>query len=397
MAALFLAPLYILVNLYIMRWLVLWMGACHRILQSRAARCLVIAVYAALATAMLTGFLIRIEPLRRILKTIGFFWLGCFAYTLQMVILFDLARIALRHSRWKDALTGNHWFAVIGGIALFLILAVSVYGIFHARNIKVKEYTIEISQEKVLEEPLRIALVADLHLGYSVGERHVKNLVEEINSQDVDLVCIAGDIFDNEYEAIANPDRVAEILSGIKSRYGVYACWGNHDVSEKILAGFTFRSAEAVERDPRFEVFLTNAGIHLLEDEVIEIDNRFYLAGRKDPDKADKEKENRLSPEELLEGLKPELPVFVMDHQPDELEKLEQAGVCVDLSGHTHAGQMFPGNLFVRLRWENPVGAMKKGDMWSCVTSGAGVWGPAMRIGTDSEIMIINIKETERI
>ena len=117
-----------------MRWLVLWMGACHRILQSRAARCLVIAVYAALATAMLTGFLIRIEPLRRILKTIGFFWLGCFAYTLQMVILFDLARIALRHSRWKDALTGNHWFAVIGGIALFLILAVSVYGIFHARN-----------------------------------------------------------------------------------------------------------------------------------------------------------------------------------------------------------------------------------------------------------------------
>ena len=391
MAALFLAPLYILVNLYIMRWLVLWMGACHRILQSRAARCLVIAVYAALATAMLTGFLIRIEPLRRILKTIGFFWLGCFAYTLQMVILFDLARIALRHSRWKDALTGNHWFAVIGGIALFLILAVSVYGIFHARNIKVKEYTIEISQEKVLEEPLRIALVADLHLGYSVGERHVKNLVEEINSQDVDLVCIAGDIFDNEYEAIANPDRVAEILSGIKSRYGVYACWGNHDVSEKILAGFTFRSAEAVERDSRFEVFLENAGIHLLEDEVIEIDNRFYLAGRKDPDKADKEKENRLSPEELLEGLKPELPVFVMDHQPDELEKLEQAGVCVDLSGHTHAGQMFPGNLIMPLIWDNPCGCLQVGGMYSVVTSGLGVWGPDMRVGTKSEIVRITV------
>ncbi len=397
MTALFLAPIYILVNLYIMRWLVLWMGACHRILQSRGARFVVIAVYAALATAMLTGFLVRTEPLRRVLKTIGFFWLGCFAYTLQMVLLLDLARFALRRSAWRGALAGSRWFAVIGGIALCMILLVSAYGIFHARAIKVKEYTIEISGDKVLGDPLRIALVADLHLGYSVGERHMRNMVENINAQDVDLVCIAGDIFDNEYEAIANPDRVAEILKGIKSRYGVYACWGNHDVSEKILAGFTFCSDKAVERDPRFEGFLKKAGIQILEDKVIQIGGRFYLAGRKDPDKAKKEKESRLAPGKLLEGLNPELPIIVMDHQPDELDELAQAGVSVDLSGHTHDGQMFPANLLVRLRWKNPAGVMKIGEMWSCVTSGAGVWGPAMRVGTDSEILIINVKGTERI
>ena len=98
-----------------------------------------------------------------------------------------------------------------------------------------------------------------------------------------------------------------------------------------------------------------------------------------------------------MEGLNPELPIIVMDHQPDELDELAQAGVSVDLSGHTHDGQMFPANLLVRLRWKNPAGVMKIGEMWSCVTSGAGVWGPAMRVGTDSEILIINVKGTERI
>ena len=391
MAAVFLAPLYILVNLYIIRWLLLWMGACHRIFQSQGARGLAILIYCVLATAMLTGFLIHREPYRRILKTIGFFWLGSFAYTLQMVVLFDLARFTLRHSRWRGALTGNRWFAAIGGLALFCIIAVSLYGIIHARNIKVKEYHISLSAPAAWEEPLKVALVADLHLGYSVGERHVKNLVEKLNRENVDLVCIAGDIFDNEYEAIANPREIAGILKGIKSRYGVYACWGNHDVNEKILAGFTFRSDEALKEDQRFREFLEKAGIRLLEDEWVEIDGLFYLAGRKDPDKAEKEGQKRLSPEALLSDLEKDLPVLVMDHQPDELEELEKAGAAVDLSGHTHNGQVFPANLFMGLRWENPAGIMKKGSMWSCVTSGAGVWGPAMRVGSDSEIMILNL------
>ena len=84
-------------------------------------------------------------------------------------------------------------------------------------------------------------------------------------------------------------------------------------------------------------------------------------------------------------------PVLVMDNQPKQLQELADAGADIDLSGHTHDGQVFPGNLLLRLFWENPCGILKKGEMYSCVTSGIGVWGPAMRVGTDSEILMLHL------
>ena len=85
-------------------------------------------------------------------------------------------------------------------------------------------------------------------------------------------------------------------------------------------------------------------------------------------------------------------PVFVLDHQPKQLKELTEAGADVDLSGHTHDGQLFPGNLLIQPLWENACGILKIGNMTSCVTSGVGVWGPAMRVGTDSEIMVLHVK-----
>ena len=76
----------------------------------------------------------------------------------------------------------------------------------------------------------------------------------------------------------------------------------------------------------------------------------------------------------------------------DMLEELAAAGADLDLSGHTHNGQLFPGNVLIRLFWENPAGILQVGNMTSCVTQGAGVWGPAMRVGTDSEVMLLRVK-----
>ncbi len=80
------------------------------------------------------------------------------------------------------------------------------------------------------------------------------------------------------------------------------------------------------------------------------------------------------------------LPVLVIDHEPGELQELADAGVDADLCGHTHDGQLFPGNLTIKLMWENACGYLKKGDMHSIVTSGVGLFGPNMRVGTKSEI-----------
>lgn len=106
---------------------------------------------------------------------------------------------------------------------------------------------------------------------------------------------------------------------------------------------------------------------------------------------AKKEQLPRKTFAEITEPLDPSLPIIVMDHQPGELSEASDAGVDLDLSGHTHDGQMFPANLVVHFLWENACGVLKKGDMTSIVTSGAGVWGPAMRVGTNNEVVIANV------
>ena len=216
-------------------------------------------------------------------------------------------------------------------------------------------------------------------------------MVKKINKLNPDLVCIAGDIFDNDYDALDNPEKLEEILKGIKSKYGVYACYGNHDIEEKILAGFTFETKEKKEIDPSMDEFLKKADIKLLSDDVEYINKEFYLIGRIDYSTAQKSKA-RKSPEELTEGLDKSKPIFVIDHQPRELQELSDCGVDLDMCGHTHDGQLFPGNILTKLTWENGCGYLKKGDMHSVVTSGLGVWGPDMRVGTKSEITEINIK-----
>lgn len=400
MIALFLAPIYLFFNFYILRWLFTWAAVCHRNLASGYFRFLVAFVYLFLTVSPLSGFIITYKPWHRFLKVLGNYWLGTFFYILFTVLIFDFLRritylpflfsfryIAMLHSTRKSLL-------IAGFCVMFLICCSSIYGILHAKRIYLREYPITL--ETAYEQPdLKIALVADLHLGYSTTESQIQRMADLINSQTPDLVCIAGDIFDNDFDAIKNPQSVASILAGLKSRYGVYACYGNHDVSEKILAGFTFSQNKPLPEDPRFCEFLTDAGIRLLEDETVLIDDRFYLTGRKDKSKAQKEGDSRLSFSQLTEELNPDLPLIVMDHQPNELAEAAAAGVDLDLSGHTHDGQIFPGNLIMKFLWENPCGILKKEAMYSVVTSGVGVWGPAMRIGTDSEVVILNVKFRE--
>ena len=188
-----------------------------------------------------------------------------------------------------------------------------------------------------------------------------------------------------------NPDRIAKTLAGIKSRYGSFGVFGNHDVTERLLGGFSVASQAKEMRDPRFEEFAKKAKIRILDDEVMLIDDAFYLVGRKDAQKPGDGTKNRIEPEVILSGLDKAKPIIVLEHQPKQLKELETSGADMQLCGHTHDGQMFPGNLTVKLMWENACGYLKKGNLHSIVTSGVGVWGPAMRVGIDCEICPITI------
>lgn len=396
MIALLLAPVYLVLNAYLARWLVRWMAACTHWFRNKWAVGCIMVFYAFVSLSPLTGFLVTQGPAHRFLKLLGNYWLGTLAYSLLTVLALDAARLIWKHT--KRGARGLHHprrvFAALGGLAILFVAGISAWGILHAQSVVLREEAVTVHKACAVAQggELRIALVSDLHLGYNVGAAQVQRVVEKINEAQPDVVVLAGDVFDNEYAAVREPDKIAALLRGIHSRFGVYACWGNHDVSEQLLAGFSFAAADPGAEDDAFRAFFRQAGVRLLEDESVLVGDAFYLVGRQDPQRQKKLGGERLSPAQLLAGLDMDKPVFVIDHQPRQLEELAAAGADLDLSGHTHNGQLFPGNILIRLFWKNPAGILQVGSMTSCVTQGAGVWGPAMRVGTDSEVMLLRVQ-----
>ena len=392
MTAFLLAPFYILVNVYVVRWMIRWMGACSHIFQSAVFRAVFIIFYILIASSLLTGFLInKPEFLHRILKNTGNYFLGTFLYIILVIVVVDLVRLILKYVFHARFLEFRSTFVITGFVCMALIILISVYGILHVGTIKVTPYEVTVNKKVKDMDSLKIVLLADTHFGYSINCRHAQKMVEKINAQDPDIVCIAGDIFDNDYDAISDPEGVCNALKSIKSRYGVYACWGNHDLDEPILAGFTFGGKKKDQADPRMEQLLRDDYIHLLTDEAELIDDKFYVVGRNDSSRTHKLGGQRLSPAQLTKDLDLDKPVIFIDHQPKQLQETADAGADLDLCGHTHDGQIFPGNLFIHLFWENSFGYLKKDKMHNIVTSVVGVWGPDMRVGTNCEICPITV------
>lgn len=392
MIALLISPFYVLVNFYIGWRMFQWMQSCHPVFHLTWLQICLTVLYILVATSPLTGFLIK-KPrlLHRFLKNIGNYFLGIFCYVLLTLLFTDMVRFLLIRILHLYFLNNNLVLILTGTVVILFLLGICSYGIIRSKTLTAAAYELEISKQNCSSDSLKIILLADLHLGYNVGTAQTIKIVEKINRQKPDLICIAGDIFDNEYEALDSPEDLIAVLSSLKARYGVYACWGNHDIHEPILAGFTFANKKNIFEDKRMRDFLNKAGIVLLEDSYKLIQNSFYIAGRRDQERSKKLNEPRLLPEEFMKEMHTEKPVIILDHQPKDLLEFSRLGADLHLSGHTHNGQMFPANLITRLAWKNAYGALKIGNMTSIVTSGAGVWGPGIRIGTKSEICTITL------
>jgi predicted MPP superfamily phosphohydrolase len=165
-------------------------------------------------------------------------------------------------------------------------------------------------------------------------------------------------------------------LGRLSAPLGVWAVTGNHEYIGGDLEEFSKR----VEAD----------GIRLLMDEAVLIADAFYVIGRKDRSAA-RRGEGRKPLGELTEGLDRGLPLIVADHQPFNLEEAEAAGVDLQVSGHTHNGQIWPGPLVIKGLYENGYGLLYKGKTAVVVTSGFGTWGPPLRLGTRAEIVFIEL------
>ena len=222
------------------------------------------------------------------------------------------------------------------------------------------------------ENNLKIVLVSDLHVGYIINKKKMRQYVDSINAQDADIVFIVGDLFDNAIEPVID-QKMYEELMDIKSRLGVYAVTGNH---------------EYIGSDKYAKVaYLKECGLIILEDSAVLVDERFYVVGRKD-----RIDNSRKPTAELVKKLDATKPIILLDHQPFNLGESVSAGIDLHLSGHTHDGQFFPINLITKAIYEVSAGYKLKSNTHIYVTSGLGIWGPPVRIGTKSEFVVINVR-----
>jgi len=316
------------------------------------------------------------------LQQIGSYWIAVFIYLLLLLILFDLLRLGLFLFH-RNVLTPRFTAKGIGA-ALCLCFIIITYGAFHARSIHTVQYRIRLAGQG---DSLRIALISDLHIGPSVEKKHIAKVVNVINHAEPDIVCIAGDIFDGHLDTVRDLPGIAEEFRRLQPPLGIYACLGNHDVDRMFPPG---------GGTERIEAFLRGAGITLLQDEFAAIGGNMYIAGRRDARPIGM-KAQRKTAAELCSAIISETPrtLIVLDHQPTQFAKIEAAGADLVLCGHTHRGQLFPANLITksmyRIMGASHYGYWQGNALQAVITSGAGYWGPPLRVGTNSEVAVIDI------
>jgi predicted MPP superfamily phosphohydrolase len=258
-----------------------------------------------------------------------------------------------------------------------LILALTSYGTVHAHTITDRSYNLTVTGPASGLDDLDIALISDTHLGYILSADFFRRVVERVNDLRPDVVLMAGDIFDGDYDALADPDAVRDLLGNISAPAGLYACLGNHD------------SGPGAER---MVELLESAGVHVLRDEAIVVQNRFVVAGRRDSSPIGRTDDIPRQPLPAWTDEARDLPVIVLDHQPSNIGEY---GDPVDLivSGHTHDGQIFPGNLIVHALFDAAYGYYRASPTSPQVitTSGVGTWGPPLRIASNSEVVHIHL------
>lgn len=298
------------------------------------------------------------EELSRMMFRIGAVWMVFLLYMVLLLAVFDIAGIFI------PVLKPSLWYA------LPLTCGLLLYGYINYRHPKVEH--LELSLENKSDgKGIRIAAISDIHLGHGTGVADLKKYVELINGQRPDLILIAGDLIDNSVKPLLRAP-FAEVLSTLQAPLGIYMVPGNHEYISGMEA-----SAEFLKKTP----------IRLLQDSIVALPGGIQLVGRDD-----RSNRRRKPLAELLESVDKERPVIVLDHQPYRLAEADSLGVDLQISGHTHHGQIWPFSLLTERLYEQSYGYRKWPHAHIWVSSGLSLWGPPFRIGTNSDMAVIELK-----
>lgn len=376
-AFLLVISIYALANFYIVKRIYPAVNFIENPIYSKGFLAIYIILAIILAGRFLCSFMNINKTIKKTINIISSYFMGIFVYMFLFLVIGDILVLISILTRITSLNYINEIRPFISIISILIALILSIIAIFNAKE--TNEVFYSISTNKELKEKIKITFISDVHLGAVGSEKRLKTIVEKINSQNSDVVLIAGDFFDTDFSTINNPDKAIELLKNIKSKYGVYACLGNHD------AGKTF---------DEMNDFLKKSNIRLLNDEFVEIDNKFIVFGRLDASPIGVQGNLKRN---LLKNLnfnnKNKLPVIVMEHNPMRINEYN-GDIDLIVAGHTHKGQIWPGNIITSKMYAVDYGYYRKDEdsPQVVVSSGAGIWGMPMRLGSKCEIVNINLK-----
>lgn len=372
--------LYLLINSYI------FLRGWQALEGLRKIRIVYTVVFCIAAGSFLPAFMLKRDfdsVAVEVLWNIASLWLAAMLYLFLTVLLIDLFRLLFRfigqpiRSWIGNYRSVKHWTFTFVSIGVLLLLSI---GYIYATRPRVVEYELTFNADVEKPRLMNVVVVGDLHLGYVYGYDQLQRWVSSINGLSPDLILMVGDVFDDNPQVVERK-YLGALLQKMEAPLGRYAVIGNHE-----LMGDLPRSVDYLQRN----------GVEVLTDQTVLIDSAFYLVGRMDRS-VNRVKDyqglpaERASLRELRADCSDAYPVMVMDHQPSGLDEAMLAGVELQLSGHTHHGQLWPLNYLTEAMFECDRGILRKDAATYIVTSGLGTWGPPVRTGSRSEIVVLHL------
>lgn len=323
---------------------------------------------------------VAITPVSTALVWIGAFWFAVMYYLFLGTLVVEVAGRLLRFFGWLPGAWLTNWprtkFLAAGTLVATVGVLVA-WGHWNALHPKIVRMDVSMPAMEGAPAELRVVAAADMHLGTLVTQARVKGWVEMINALKPDVILLPGDVIDEDLAPVIKRD-LGKFLRELHAPLGVYAVTGNHEY----IGGVE----EAVD-------YLEDHGIRVLRDRAVPLaGGAVWLAGREDASIARFRRQQRAALRDILAGIPPKAAVMVMDHQPVALEEAAAAGAAVQISGHTHDGQLWPNKHIVRAMFGISSGRGEVGGMPFHVLPGLGTWGPPVRVGNRPEILDLTLR-----
>ncbi|SDD79236.1 metallophosphoesterase [Paraburkholderia lycopersici] len=323
---------------------------------------------------------IQRQPLGDRLAWIGMLAMGFFSSLLMLTVVRDivLASAMTVEALWPSAVDLATWRTFSAAAVIALAFLSTAFGFFNARRrARVRNVEVPIRGLPAALDGFTIVQLSDIHVGPTIKHGYVDAIVRAVNQLDADVVAITGDVVDGSVAHLA--DHTAP-LGKLNAHHGVYLVTGNHEY---------YSGADAWIAEFR------RIGLTVLMNQHVVIEHggaRLVLAGVTDYTGGHFDPAHRSDPAAALRGAPDDIGTRVLlAHQPRTAHAAVDAGFTLQLSGHTHGGQIFPWNFLVRLQQPFTAGLAKLGSLWVYTSRGTGYWGPPKRLGAPSEITRVRL------